>query len=557
MWYSAGSVTVTNGQRLVTGNGTDFVSNVMAGQGFIGPDDRTYEIEQVVSATQLLLRTVFLGGTGTAGYRIIPTQSMMKDLADAAGQLIASFAGVRDGIGVGLMNDGTLAAPGLRFASDQDTGIRRYSDNAMALVTSGADRLIANNNGIGIGSVNDGKSALLVQGTDQLTSAIADGGAHGASLYLRAVGTGAGAGGALLIGTAFGNGTPFAAIKGYAREGDNNTAGDLVISTRASTTDAALTERVRITKEGYFGLGASPSHRLTISGPSAPGNHLSDDNTGATLYIRDDSGLAGNGGAVAFGTNATKPFAAIKGSLTNGNGNSVGNLVVSTRGAEGATQLDPRWLWTSDGHYHPYLDNNYDIGAGSLRVRQIYGANGAINTSDERTKQQIGEVPDEWLDAWGEVRHVRFRFNYAVEDKGDAARWHVGYIAQEIRDAFAAHDLDATRIGLLCHDEWDEETAPEFITETRIKRTPRAIPSAGGLLDASGNALVTWSYDEEEIEVQVPTGETIVTREAGDLWSIRPDECAAMEAAWVRRELARWAAQATDRDARLLALEAS
>tara|TARA_R110000787_G_scaffold208846_7_gene318899 strand:- start:29458 stop:31119 length:1662 start_codon:yes stop_codon:yes gene_type:complete len=552
MWYSAGTVTVTNGQKLVTGAGTDFVANVLAGQGFVGPDNRTYEIEQVVSATQLMLRTVFYGGSGAGQiYSIIPTQSLMKDLADSASQLISSFAGVRDGIGAGLMGDGTAAAPGLRFATDQDTGIRRYDNNAISLVTSGADRLIANNAGIGIGSVNDGKSALLVQGTDQSTAALTDGGAHGASLFLRAVGSGVGSGGAVLFGTTFGNVTPFAAVKAFVRQGDNNTAGDLIFALRAVTTDGNLTERARLTKEGYFAVGGSASHQLTVTGAGQAANALADGGAkGAVLYIRDTGGSPGSGGAIAFGANEDRPFAAIKGSLTNGTGNSLGDLMLSTRGSVGSTQLDPRWLWSFDGHYRPYLDNVSDIGAGSLRVRVVYAATGAINTSDARTKQQIDAVPDDWLDAWGDVRHVRFKFNAAVEEKGAAARWHVGYVAQEIRDAFAARALDATAIGLLCHDSWDARTEPEYVTETRIKRTPRATVSAGGLLDANGHPLVTWTYDEEPEEVQVATGEMIVTREAGDLWSIRPDECAAMEAAWQRREIAR-------QDARIAALEAA
>lgn len=153
------------------------------------------------------------------------------------------------------------------------------------------------------------------------------------------------------------------------------------------------------------------------------------------------------------------------------------------------------------------------------------------------------------MDAWGDVRHVRFKFNKAVEEKGDEARWHVGYIAQEIRHAFAERGLDAPKIGLLCHDEWEERREPEHRTETKVIRTPRATPSAGGLLDATGNPLVTWTYDETTEDVQVPTGNMIVTREAGDLWSIRPDQCAAIEAAWVRREIAR-------QDARIAVLEA-
>lgn len=551
MWYSAGTVTVTNGQRLVTGAGTDFVSNVFAGGGFIGPDGRVYEVEQVVSATQIMLRTNYYGGSaGAQGYTIIPTQSLMKDLADAASQLIASFAGVRDGIGAGLIGDGVQTVPGIRFATDQDTGLRRYADNAMALVTSGADRLIISNAGVGVGAVNDAKSGLMVHGLDQATANLADAGDHKASLYLRAVGNGAGAGGTVLFGTTFGAGTPFAGIKGFVREGDNNTAGDIVFMLRAEQTDGSLTERARLSKEGRFGVGGIASHNLTVTGLGLPSNALADGQRGACVFVRDTGSSPGSGGAISFGAKEERAFAGLKGSLTDATANTLGNLLVVTRSDSNFGQLDPRWLWSFDGHYRPYADNTYDIGAGSLRVRQIFAANGAINTSDVRTKQQIEAIPDEWLDAWADVRHVRFKFNDSVAEKGDDARWHVGYVAQEIRDAFIAHDLDATVIGLLCHDEWEERREPEYRTETRIKRTARAIPSAGGLLDADGNPLVTWTYDEEPEEVQVATGEMIVARDAGDLWSIRPDQCAAIEAAWARREIAR-------QGARIDALEAS
>lgn len=544
MWYSTGTVTVTNGQKLVTGNGTDFVSNVLNGQGFIGGENPPIEIEQVISATQFMLRTAWLGASGTIGYSIIPTQSMMKDLADRAGQLLTSMAVVRDGIGAGLVADGTQAAPALRFAADQDTGFRRYADNAIAMVTSGLDRLVLNNNGGGFGAANDGKAGVIIQGLDQVAANLPDDGDHKASLFLRAVASGSGAGGSLLFGTTFGNERPFAAIKSSVRNGDNNSTGDLIFALRASPSAVMLTERARLTEEGLFGLGEIPSHHLTIAGAGQAANALSDGGSkGAILYIRDTTGQVGAGGALALGTAPGKPLVALKASLADGAGASIGHLMLSTRGATADATLLARWSWSFDGHYRPYDDNAYDIGAGSVRVRQIYGANGAINTSDVRTKQQVDAIPDEWLDAWGDVRHVRFKFNTAVEEKGDAARWHVGYIAQEIRDAFAARDLDATKIGLLCHDEWEDRLEPEYRTEAKTIRTPRAIPSAGGLLDAAGNPLVTWTYDETPEDVQVPTGEMIVTREAGDLWSIRPDQCAAIEAAWARREIARQGAR--------------
>ena len=48
-----------------------------------------------------------------------------------------------------------------------------------------------------------------------------------------------------------------------------------------------------------------------------------------------------------------------------------------------------------------------------------------------------------------------FKFNDAVQAKGDAARIHVGVIAQEVIAAFEAEGLDPMRYGIVCYDEWE------------------------------------------------------------------------------------------------------
>lgn len=153
MWYSQGSVTVTNGSNVVTGAGTDFVSNVSVGESFIGPDGRSYEIAQVVSATDLRLRIGYQAATGGGqGYSIQPTQSLARDLALGLANIIATFADVRDGVGKGLFGDGSPAAPAMRFSADQDTGVRRVADNTVALVTGGVDALtVAPSGNVGVG----------------------------------------------------------------------------------------------------------------------------------------------------------------------------------------------------------------------------------------------------------------------------------------------------------------------------------------------------------------------------------------------------------------------
>jgi hypothetical protein len=148
-WYKAGTVTVTNGSATVTGaGGTSFVSNVVVGDAFQAPDGRSYEIAAVVSASELTLGRAYMGATASGQtYTIQPTSSFASDLATRVVQLIGSFGAVRDGIGQGLIADGSAIAPGLRFASDQDTGVRKAGADALSLVTGGADRAIVTANG--------------------------------------------------------------------------------------------------------------------------------------------------------------------------------------------------------------------------------------------------------------------------------------------------------------------------------------------------------------------------------------------------------------------------
>lgn len=189
------------------------------------------------------------------------------------------------------------------------------------------------------------------------------------------------------------------------------------------------------------------------------------------------------------------------------------------------------------GHLVPSSDNTRNLGSGALRMAVIYAGTGTINTSDERAKTEIGDIPDEWLDAWGLVQWKKFKYK-------DRARWHVGLIAQQVHAAFAAHDLDAFEIGLCCYDEWEEEREPIFETVTKTRLITTVEQEAAGE-DENGEPLFRMRevQVEEEYEENVDTGETRITLEAGDRWGLRYDECQAMEAAWNRRELSRMAAR--------------
>lgn len=122
-------------------------------------------------------------------------------------------------------------------------------------------------------------------------------------------------------------------------------------------------------------------------------------------------------------------------------------------------------------------------------------------TSDQRLKQQITEIDDKLLDAWEDVTLVQFKYNDAVDQKGDNARLHTGYVVQQIDEACKKHNVDISAYGLYCHEEYPEET--------------------------------------EEVEVEQEDGtktkERKVIREASEHYSLRYTEALIVECAYLRK----------------------
>lgn len=157
----------------------------------------------------------------------------------------------------------------------------------------------------------------------------------------------------------------------------------------------------------------------------------------------------------------------------------------------------------------PIGNNKFTLGQAGAKWSEVYAVNGSINTSDERYKTGVESIPDAVLDAWGNVGFVQFQMADAVAVKGGSARLHTGLIAQRIKAVFDAAGIDAFRYGLLCYDAWKETSQ---------------------LVDQNGDVV------EPE-------------RQAGDVYSLRYDECLCIEAAYQRRRADRL-------EARIAALEA-
>ena len=142
-WYQAGTVTLTNGSTQVDGAGTDFLPpNVVVGDGFADENGVVYEIAGITSSTRLTISPAYRAASGGGRlYKIIPTPDYQRLLAMRALDLLNDFGAVRDGIGKGLIADGSEVSPGLRFANDQDTGIFRFGENQLGLVAGGVRRV--------------------------------------------------------------------------------------------------------------------------------------------------------------------------------------------------------------------------------------------------------------------------------------------------------------------------------------------------------------------------------------------------------------------------------
>lgn len=141
-WERTGTVSVQNGSAVVTGVGTNWVASLQVGWGFVGPDGRTYEILSVNSAAQITLATAYTGATAAGQtYSAFPTQSLTQGLTTAVQSLISNYQSIYDKAGQGLFKNGTVAAPGMGFDLDRDTGLFRPASNTLSLVTGATEQL--------------------------------------------------------------------------------------------------------------------------------------------------------------------------------------------------------------------------------------------------------------------------------------------------------------------------------------------------------------------------------------------------------------------------------
>lgn len=114
----------------------------------------------------------------------------------------------------------------------------------------------------------------------------------------------------------------------------------------------------------------------------------------------------------------------------------------------------------ADGGVRP-LNAGADLGSSGSPWGNGYIQTAWNITSDENYKQDITALSDAEIrvaQACGRLV-VKYKLIDAVANKGDAARWHFGVIAQRVKEAFEVEGLDPLRYGILCYDAWGAEDA--------------------------------------------------------------------------------------------------
>lgn len=112
----------------------------------------------------------------------------------------------------------------------------------------------------GIGTLTPSRQ-LQVYGLGQTTSALADSGNVGGTIYLQDAAGSTGNGGAVLFGAVTGH---FAALKSTLYDAGGTTTGDLVVSLRRTNADAALTEVLRFGAAGAVYLNDTANMNMTL-----------------------------------------------------------------------------------------------------------------------------------------------------------------------------------------------------------------------------------------------------------------------------------------------------
>ncbi|TXH04018.1 MAG: hypothetical protein E6R07_08725 [Nevskiaceae bacterium] len=145
-----------------------------------------------------------------------------------------------------------------------------------------------------------------------------------------------------------------------------------------------------------------------------------------------------------------------------------GGLQIQDQTGTPRLQLDPNNRGLTPGN-----DSTQALGNASRRWAVVYSTTGSINTSDISEKTLAPEgINDQLIDAFMAIQPRLFQWNDAIAEKGrGGARWHMGYVAQELQGELQKRGIDPARYAIWCRDEIQAPVADENGTAASWKGT--------------------------------------------------------------------------------------
>lgn len=206
--------------------------------------------------------------------------------------------------------------------------------------------------------------------------------------------------------------------------------------------------------------------------------------SGLNISVAAVGGAASYGGVMSVTGNATDQYACYA-LASGGTNNYAGYFVGQTLHA---------------GNMIVSTDNSFNLGSGGARLKELFCANGTINTSDEREKKWLGEMSPAHLRAARRVivETGFFQWKADVERKGaDGARRHYGVRAQQVVRIFVEEGLEAETPegarpsfvhGFLCYDEWGDGAPIPLLAQVEREMFDE-LPVQSGVLDKHANVI--------------------------------------------------------------------
>ena len=228
-----------------------------------------------------------------------------------------------------------------------------------------------------------------------------------------------------------------------------------------------------------------------------------------SLSIRGNAGVRANdnGDRSQAGTLGVDGAVTLASTLSVGSTSSLkGKVTITTGGLACTGAATFSSTVTTTGAIKPSATNTYTCGASGATWKAVYATNTTIQTSDERFKTDIQDIPEELINIWPNVRLRLFKWK-----DSDTPRLHAGVIAQEMERLFESYGLNIRDYSFFCYDEWDEEWE-----EYEVEDKPGSV-------------------DEEGIDILPVTHmEKRKIRDAGNSYAIRYDDVLVIEAAYQR-----------------------